>query len=446
MTFSQIITLVMAALTNTYVNFFSIAMRKNIEEATRIFSTCNITIIAIIICLTPLIVLSSLWLHYLIVIPDSIIGDVRLFYLLSMFSANVMLLEAGFSVITFALNRLDLKNLSQIINKVIFLGGTVGLLWLLGGQLAFVGLALLAGAVASLSASVMFWRVLMPQATIALAHFDKAILKAVGHTSFWVFLAAVGSAILEQLDLFFINIYWGSTVGGIYGAIAQAALAVRLLAWTVTQVSLPRAAHLYAVSQTEELPEYMASFQNSFAILMGCTIGTLISYSREILNLWVGPGLAQNTVPFTVVMAFLLPNFIALPSFQLFPILNKVKLPGIMTLALAGLYVAALTALGFMDGRQPIFVPIIGGVIQMIKSAVFVPLYCAHLFGRSVRLFLVSQLLGALAALSCLILSRILSAIIPARSLAGLLANVCLLAVLCLPLFVATAPRPDLNS
>jgi membrane protein EpsK len=441
MTFSQSITLVMATFTQTFTNFFSIAMRKNFDEAIKLFSTCNLMLIFIVILAIPFIIIIDLFIQKIITIPDNLLLDVKLLYILAVISALVLLVEAGISVITFSLNRLDLRNLSQIINRVIFLAGAAGLLWLAGGRLAFIGYSMLAGAVASLAASIFFWRILAPQATIKLAFFDKAVLKAVGHTSFWVLLYTVGSVFLEQLDLFFINIYWGSTVGGVYGAIAQAAAAVRTLCWAVTQVSLPRAAHLYAVSQAGELADYMASFQNSFAILMGVTVGVLISYSSEILTLWLGPGFAENTVPFTVVMAFLLPNVISMPSFQLLPILNKVQLPGIVTLALAGLYITALVTLGFVDAKQPIFVPVIGGTILMLKNAVFVPLYCAHLLGRPVRLFLLSQLLGILVAFSCYMFSRLVSLVIPPHSFAGLLANMSIVGALCSPYFLVAAQR-----
>lgn len=441
MTFSLSMTLIIASLSQTYMNFYTIAARKNVDEAIRIFSTGNLMLLAVAAAFVPVIIAFVLSINHIIVIPYHLIGDVKVFYLLALLSTLVTMIDSGISVITFSLNRLDLKNLSQIINRLLFVGGTIVLLWLAGGRLAYIGLAMLTGAVGGLTASIIFWRTLAPEATISLARFDKAILRAVGRTSLWVLLSTIGTSFLEQADLFFINIYWGSATGGVYGAIAQAALAIRVLSWIVTQVSLPKAAHLYATTGTDELPEFTAGFQNSFAILFGFTIGTLISYSNEILTLWLGPSMAQNTLPFAVVMAFLLPNTISLPSFQLFPILNKMELPGVVTLALAALYVAALVGLGFVDARQPIFVPIIGGTILMIKNVAFIPWYCARLLNRKTPQFLVSQLIGIAVALSCFLCSRVIAMAIAPQTFLGLAANVAILGVLCLPYLLSAAQK-----
>src|SRR5579885_2959683 len=220
MTFSTIIILIMSALTYTYSNFFSVAFHKDTLEALRIFSTCNIASLALAAGIAPLIV----------------------FYLFVMTSALISLIEAGISVVTFSMNRIDLRNLSQIGNKLLFFCGSLALLRLGGGRLAFVGLSMFAGALFSLGASIYYWRTLLPKAAITLARFDKAILKSVGQTSFWVLMTHIGASFLELMDLFFINIYWGSGAGAIYGAVAQAALAIRMLAWMVAQVALPKAA------------------------------------------------------------------------------------------------------------------------------------------------------------------------------------------------------------
>lgn len=442
MTFSTIIILIMSALTYTYSNFFSVAFHKDTLEALRIFSTCNIASLALAAGIAPLIVLFALGIEHVIVIPSNLVSDVRLFYLFVMTSALISLIEAGISVVTFSMNRIDLRNLSQIGNKLLFFCGSLALLRLGGGRLAFVGLSMFAGALFSLGASIYYWRTLLPKAAITLARFDKAILKSVGQTSFWVLMTHIGASFLELMDLFFINIYWGSGAGAIYGAVAQAALAIRMLAWMVAQVALPKAAQLYAVSQTRELPGYLASFQNGLALLLGFTIGILISYSGDILTIWLGPSLAQETItPFAVVLGLLLPNIVGLPAFLVFPILNKVRVPGMVTLGLGGLYLVILAGLGLIDSKQPILVPVIGGIILVFKNAVFAPLYCARLLGGGASRLLNCQLLGLAGAGSCFAFSRAASFLVSPNTITGLLANVVLIGALSAPLLLLSAPR-----
>src|SRR5579885_2252002 len=409
MTFSTIIILIMSALTYTYSNFFSVAFHKDTLEALRIFSTCNIASLALAAGIAPLIVLFALGIEHVIVIPSNLVSDVRLFYLFVMTSALISLIEAGISVVTFSMNRIDLRNLSQIGNKLLFFCGSLALLRLGGGRLAFVGLSMFAGALFSLGASIYYWRTLLPKAAITLARFDKAILKSVGQTSFWVLMTHIGAS---------------------------------FLAWMVAQVALPKAAQLYAVSQTRELPGYLASFQNGLALLLGFTIGILISYSGDILTIWLGPSLAQETItPFAVVLGLLLPNIVGLPAFLVFPILNKVRVPGMVTLGLGGLYLVILAGLGLVDSKQPILVPVIGGIILVFKNAVFAPLYCARLLGGGAGRLLNCQLLGLAGAGSCFAFSRAASFLVSPNTITGLLANVVLIGALSAPLLLLSAPR-----
>jgi membrane protein EpsK len=440
MIFSQGLVLVISALTNVFGNFYSVALRKDESEALKIFSTCNLALVFMIVFLIPIILIVTLNIEHIINVKATLVNDVKFLYILTALSTLVQLLDSGISTVTFSLNRLDLKNISQISNKVILIGGTVGLIWIGLDRVYVVGLSMLVGTIVGLSLSVYYWRKLAPAAIITFAYFDKKILKTVSNTCFWVLINQVGSVFLLQLDLYFINLYWAGAAGGVYGVIAQAVIAVRTLASTVVWVFLPRATHLLAVSTHKEIAEYISAIEKSLAVFLGFTIALLISYSSEILTLWVGADFARNTLPFDVMLALPLPSLIAMPSFSMFPLMNKIRVPGLVTLGFSLVNVAALVALGFYDGRQPLFVPIIGGVILMMKNVVFVPIYFASLFGCGVTRFLLSQVIGVGVALLTYFLSRGVSYVVAPVGIVGLLANFVVMTLLCMPLFWGTLP------
>lgn len=393
MNFSQGMILVITAITGTFARFYSVALHGNDPAgARRIFSTLNIALLALNLALVPFVLVFSFHLDRLLHVPPQLSRDVALMMSFMLLSTLVAISEGGISTIAFSLNRIELKNVSQIASRLIFLCGTIALIAGFGGDLAYIGVAMLMGAVAALLISVLIWRRLAPDYRISLRDFDRGFLRTVGASSFFVFVNQIGALLFLQIDLIFLNLYWGSLVGGAYGAVMQASIAVRTLFVTGVYAYIPKATFLYASEGSKAVAAYILSIERAIAILSGLIIGLLVGFGPDLLRIWLGPSFVQYTLPYAVMLIALAPTLVAIPVNSAFAIFNAVRLPAIVTFWSGLFYLGLLLAMSFLPEKSPLLVPITGGVILAVKNGVFTPSYFARVAGQPSRDFYIPYL------------------------------------------------------
>ncbi|MFG1204886.1 hypothetical protein V5F29_21140 [Xanthobacter aminoxidans] len=416
--FSQGVILVITAITGTFARFLSVALHGNDPAvARRIFSTANLALLVLNLALVPVILAFSYNVGDLLHVPPELTGEVGLLMAFTLLSTLCTITEGGISTVAFSLNRIELKNVSQIASKLILLGGVVALFLLFGGNLVFIGIAMFAGAVVSLLISVVFWRHIAPGFVISLREFDRTFLRQVGASSFWVFVNQIGALIFLQMDLLFLNLYWGSLVGGAYGAVMQAAIAVRTLFVTVVYVYIPKATFLFASEGPKAVASYILAIERAIAILSGLVIGILVGFGPDLLRLWLGPAFVDYTIPYAVMLIALAPTLVAIPVNSAFAIFNAVRLPAVVTFWTGLLYLALLFGMRFLETKSPLLVPIAGGLILAVKNGLFTPAYFARVAGMPARVFFIPYLHFVLVAAVAGVVGWWVREVLPAPSL-----------------------------
>lgn len=305
--------------------------------------------------------------------------DVRLLFFFGLFSSLAMVLEGLFGSFAFAKNRLDLRNLAVIISRLVFILVVVGYFNLGGASVWQLGLGMMLGAVASLATSIIQWRILTPEIVLDLKSTNyTSILPLLGMCG-WIVLNNIGSVLFLQVEMTVVNIFFGATDSGRYGSVLQLSSFVRSIAGSVAVVFTPAVVAYFAVGNLK----YITSLQKRAVRIMGLClalpIGILMGLARQFLSIWLGPSFGDISSLF-VVMLFHLPiNLAVLPLFAIQTALNRVRVPGLVTLGLGLLNVTLSVAAASSNALGLMGVALAGALVLTLKNLFFTPLYSARI-------------------------------------------------------------------
>jgi len=388
MSLTYYVAVVTIAISGGIARFLTIDLQqKNYDKANRTFNTTFWSIVAIITVSIPLLAIFTQFVPVLFKVPEDQITSSKWLFAGTIGAFLLTTLSSCFGASTFAYNRLDLRNLANIIRSASHIAFVVLLFTFFSPSLENVALATLLAALSGFSAHYFIWRKLTPDLHISSSYFDKTRLKDLTTFGGWLVVNHVGYLLFLQIDLIVVNRLFGPTAGGEYASVLQWSMLLRSMAGVLSGVAQPMFMICYARGQTEDLIRIAKMAVKFMGLGLALPIGLVCGFSSELLTVWIGPEFSKFAPLMMLMIIHLSVNLAVIPLFSINVCYNKVKLPGIVTLLMGGmnLVLAIWIPLTFNTGYYG--VALAGAIVLTLKNAIFTPWYATHVMGIKTGIF-----------------------------------------------------------
>jgi O-antigen/teichoic acid export membrane protein len=368
--------------------------RGDYTSANKTFNSAFFGISFIILCITPFVVLLSLLTPVLFNMPPGQESGAILLFLGVNGAFLIRSWTGNFTVSLFAYNRLDLLNLVNITNVVVQVVLIVLFFSISTPSLALVGLAYLIGGVSASILAIFLSRKINPHLKIDIHDFDKSKIKEIFSTGSWVIVIQVGSVLFNQLDLIVVNILFGATSGGEYAIALQWVVLLRAISGTLSGVLTPVILTYYARDNIDMIIKISQSSVKIMGLFMALPIGLVCGCAPQLLTLWVGSQYVFLAPLMILLTCHLAINTAILPLFSINIALNKVKIPGILTLIMGLFNFFFEFTLPVLTGWGMYGVAVAGAITLTAKNALFTPWYASHILNIPSKTFVKSMIPG----------------------------------------------------
>lgn len=353
--------------------------RENHERANVIFNVAlwgNVGLIGLLLIPAGIGILQ---VQHLIRIPPGYDTATRWLFGATIAAFLLNQIKTPFTVSFFCQNRLDLQNLVAAAEIFVRVGLVVLLFTAKSPRVEYVGAAILAGTLIALAGTVWAWRSLTPTLSISWRLFDWGMLRSLCATGIWVIVSQIGVMLYLNIDLVVANRLFGATLSGEYAAVLQLPFLIRSLSVAVSGVFAPTTFHIYAREDIAGLVGYLRRSIKFVGLVLAWPIGLTCGFADPLLRIWLGEPFSGLGWLLVIMAAHLCVNLAMYPLYPLPLAVNRVKTPGLVTLAVGvGNLVMALffaTRLGW--GLYGIAAA--GAVTLSLRHLLFTPLYSAYI-------------------------------------------------------------------
>src|SRR5947208_2426286 len=308
--------------------------RKDDENANRIFNVSLWGNLALSVLLLIPAAVAIAHVDHILRIPPGYETPARWLFAGTVAAFLLNQVKIPFGVSSFCRNRLDLQNLVAAFETLTRVGLVVGLFCLFTPRVEYIGAAILAGTMVSTIGMVWLWKVLTPSLRISLGKFDWTLFRNLCGTGGWVIISQLGVMLYLNIDLLLANRMFGPEQGGRYAAVLALPTLLRSLASAVGGIFAPTMYHIYARGDIDGLVVYLNRAIKFVGLVMALCIGLICGFSEPLLRLWLGPAFGSLASLLFLMAIHLCMSLSMYPLYALPLAANRVKVPGVVTLAI----------------------------------------------------------------------------------------------------------------
>lgn len=422
MSLTHYVALVTLSISGGISRFLTIDLQqKNYERANRTFNTSFWMLLLLILAFMPILAIFTQYVPVLFKVPQDQITSSKWLFAGVILSFLVTTLSSCFTASAFAFNRLDLRNVGNIVRSIGRILFVVLLFILFKPSLENVAFATLLASLSGFAMHYYYWRRLTPELQISPSSFDKSRLKDLTTMGGWLVVNQVGYLLFLQIDLIVVNRLFGPTAGGEYASILQWSMLLRSMSGVLAGVIQPMFMISYAKGNTNDMIRISKVAVKFMGLGLALPIGLACGFSSELLTVWVGPEFTKLAPLMVLMLIHLTVNLAVTPLFAINVSYNKVKVPGIVTLVMGciNLALAILIPTVFKTGFYGI--ALAGAIVLTMKNAIFTPWYATHVMGIKSRTFFREMAIGIMATLGILGIGKILSGFVKIETWAHLI-------------------------
>lgn len=361
--------------------------QKDDAQANRAFNAAFWSNVAIAALLAIPALAAVINVQHLVRIPAGYEAATRWVFAATVAAFLLNQVRAPFATSCFVLNRLDLQNLVIVAETLTRVGLVVLLFLAVAPRIEYVGAAIMGGTIVSLAGAIWFWKALTPSLHVRARDFDWAMLKSLCGTGCWVIVSQVGVMLYMNIDLVVANRLFGPGESGRYAAVLQLPALLTMLGMTVGEIFAPTMYQKYARANFEELAAYLNRAIKFVGLILALMVGLVAGFAEPLLRLWLGPAFG-DLAPLLRLMA--IPVCITLCMYPLYAVplaANRVRVPGMVTLAIGLLSVTLALLLAGVFGWGLYGIAAASAFSRTLRNFVFAPLYGAAVLGRPWRTF-----------------------------------------------------------
>jgi O-antigen/teichoic acid export membrane protein len=397
---SAYMSIITLSLNGAVGRYFTIDIQRGKSDQANItFNTALVGSIAISLASLPLVIGIVIGVPYFFDIPNGNETAAQLLFFFILFSFFVTAIESCFSVSSWAKSRFDLRNaviissnILRVLFVVVFFKFTNPGIWQVGAGILFASLFGLAG-------DILVWRKLTPELSIAPRQFDRSRIRELFSMGGWMVVNQIGTLMFLNIDLIVANTVLGAKTAGEYGSILIFSTLLRGLAGTVSGVLSPIVVGKYAINDLGSMTRISIQAIRLMGVTVALPVGLICGLGGPFLQLWLGQDFGSLWLLLVLMIFHLSINLAVLPLFGIQTALNKVKLPGIVTLVMG--MINLMLALFFTIFLKWGVYGIAGAaaIVLTLKNLIFTPVYGAYIQNMPWYTYLQAVVPGLVATL-----------------------------------------------
>ncbi|HLH44198.1 MAG TPA: hypothetical protein VKV74_14515 [Bryobacteraceae bacterium] len=293
-------------------------------------------------------------------------------------------------------NRFEIQYLIEGATSILRVGLIVLFFTVWQPALWQVGIAFACAGVFGLAANIAACWKLAPSLRLRASDFDRSKLAELGQMGGWLLVYQVGSVLFLNMDLILVNVLLGPDAGGHYAPLVQWLSLLRMVAMMVAGVLGPPLIVFHARREMDSLLRVSGQAAKLMGLLIALPIGLLCGFSGPLLGTWLGRSFVAYA-PLTWLL--LIPLSLEAAQMHLGSITiaaNKVRVPGLLSLASGIAYVGAATLLTRQFRLGLFGIALAGAAVSLGRSALL-SAYAARVMERRENVF-AGKMAGALTA------------------------------------------------
>ncbi|MDR6756395.1 membrane protein EpsK [Mycoplana sp. BE70] len=396
---------------NVSINRF-LAIDLNQDDsasANRTFNTALVlSIVACSALLVPVVILTY-FLPALFNVPAGLEPATQFLFASVCAAFIVTILSSNFGVASVIRHRFDLRN---IVNALMMLTrvGIIALCFMVWpATLWQVAAAFIVSAMIGLAGDVVVWRRLTPELHLDYRSIDSHRFRALANLGGWSAVNQTGALLLMQVDLLIVNAMFGAEMTGRYGAVLLFPAMIHTLTEAVAAVLSPAIMARYAVDDIEGMRRIACHSVKLLGVALALPVGLLCGFAGPLLHLWLGPEFAQLDVLLILLVGHLAVNLAIRPLLYVVTAYNKVKVQGLLTLALGFANIGLAIVLARWSGWGVAGIAAAAAIVWTVKNCLFLSSYCAVLLRLPWWSFYAPLTAGALGTLAIGCAGRVIS-------------------------------------
>jgi membrane protein EpsK len=195
----------------------------------------------------------------------------------------------------------------------------------------------------------------------------------------WMVIDQTGTLLFLNVDLIIANKFLGSIAAGEYGSILLFSSLLRGFAATVSTVLGPNVVAKYALNDLDGMSRVSVQALRLMGLALALPVGLICGLGGPFLQLWLGKDFGSLWLLLVLLTFHLSVNLAVSPTGWINTALNKVKIPGIVTLVM-----------GFFNLLLALFFTIVlnwgvygiaaaGAIVLTLKNVFFNSIYVAYI-------------------------------------------------------------------
>lgn len=408
--FIQYAGVITAALNSMSGRFISVAYhRGEKEKASVIFSS---VLVADLIMAGVLLLVSGIFVLYMdsvLNIPENMIVSVKITFAITFMTFIVSVITAVFTTAAYVKNRIDINSIRDIISNLLKVGLIICLFTFFKPQLYFVAAASLTCGIFLLVSNLSIKKKILPDVEINISKFDITELKTILAAGVWMSLASLSNVLMTGLDLLICNVMLGANLMGLLSISKTIPNCLNGFNYTLGNVFSPHYTILYANEKYDELIREVKFTSKIISWVMTVPLTGFIVFGESFYFLWQS-SISPEEIKMIHVLSILACLMLLFSShtqglMMLYNTYNRMKMPVAvnMSIGISSTVIVVLTLKsGNLGDNGVYFIAGISSILMCFKSAVFMPVYSAHIMKRKWNLFFDLIIYGIIAMAVCI--------------------------------------------
>lgn len=379
------------ALNSMAGRFVTVAYHQNkLDEVQKIFSSvfyANVFFSVVIFFLS----FGCVWyLEKIVTIPDHLIFDVKILFLLIFLNFIISIIFSTFQIATFIKNRLELNAIRNVSSNAIRVLVLVFAFSAFKPQLWYVGLAAVLCSFYIALCNIRYTHILTPEINVSFKFFDLNKIKELISSGMWNSITKLGNILGHGLDLLLANLFINAMAMGTLSITKKIPVVILSLVSTICAAFAPSLTKKFAKQENEQLKgELLFSVRLAGSIaLLPCSF--IFAFGDKFYSLWT-PSVDSNELYLLTILGVLsMPTAMSLEGVQnIFTVANKVKIYSIGTLFFnIGSFLTLLLGMSFIPVEYRIyFLVSVTSVWSLLRVVFFLPIYGARCIKEQKKLF-----------------------------------------------------------
>lgn len=379
-------TLLTVALNAMAGRFIALSYQKGeFTEANKYFSSVFFSNLIMAGVITIVMIGCVVWLEYIIDVPDRILSDVKMLFILLAASNILALTMSVYGVATYIKNRLELASVRSIVSSVIRCIVLIVAFGFFAPHVWYVGASGLLCGLYVIFTNKQLTKRLTPELIISRGNFHWKKVKELISSGVWNLLVRLGVILGVGFDLLFANVFLGATPMGILSISKALPTTIKAMFQGFGGSFGPMQLQLYASRNMEELISEFKKSIRIFTLLTCIPLSVIYVYGEEFYHLWLPEQDAHWLYILTLLGTPCL--VIGLPLeglWNIFTITNKVRIASIAEIANYGTtFLIMFVCMFFVESIDNRLLVLAGArnLCSFIQAWTFLPMGTAYCMG-----------------------------------------------------------------